>query len=113
MSSILGRAGRHRPGGAAYAASKIAVEGLTRELARQWAPHGSASTPWRPATSPPEMNAPMTLRPGRRRRWWPRIPLGRGRRATDIAGGGGLPGQPRAGYVTGRVLPLDGGMSCW
>ena len=40
MSSILGRKAGTGPGVAAYVASKIAVEGLTRELARQWAPHG-------------------------------------------------------------------------
>ena len=40
QSSILGRRAGTGPGVAAYTASKGAVEQLTRELARQWAPYG-------------------------------------------------------------------------
>lgn len=113
MSSILGRRAGTGPGVAAYVASKIAVEGLTRELARQWAPHGIRVNALAPGYFPTEMNAPMTADPGRREALVARIPLGRAGTAADIAGVAVFLASAAAGYVTGQVLPLDGGMSCW
>jgi NAD(P)-dependent dehydrogenase (short-subunit alcohol dehydrogenase family) len=113
MSSILGRRAGTGPGVAAYAASKIAVEGLTRELARQWAPHGIRVNALAPGYFPPELNAPMTADPGRRAALVARIPLGRAGEPDDIAGVTVFLASRAAGYVTGQVLPLDGGMSIW
>lgn len=113
MSSILGRKAGTGPGVAAYAASKIAVEGLTRELARQWAPHRIRVNALAPGYFPTEMNAPMTADPGRREALVARIPLGRAGAPADIAGVAVFLASAAAGYVTGQVLPLDGGMSCW
>jgi NAD(P)-dependent dehydrogenase (short-subunit alcohol dehydrogenase family) len=113
MSSILGRRAGTGPGVAAYAASKLAVEGLTRELARQWAPHGIRVNALAPGYFPTAMNAPMTADPGRREALVARIPLGRAGAPDDIAGVAVFLASPAAGYVTGQVLPLDGGMSCW
>ena len=113
MSSILGRKAGTGPGVAAYAASKIAVEGLTRELARQWARHGIRVNALAPGYFPTEMNAPMTADPGRREALVARIPLGRPGTPADIAGVAVFLASPAAAYVTGQVLPLDGGMSIW
>jgi NAD(P)-dependent dehydrogenase (short-subunit alcohol dehydrogenase family) len=113
MSSILGRKAGTGPGVAAYVASKIAVEGLTRELARQWAPHGIRVNALAPGYFPTEMNAPMTAEPGRREALVARIPLGRPGGPDDIAGAAVFLASAAAAYVTGQVLPLDGGMSCW
>ena len=113
MSSILGRKAGTGPGVAAYASSKIAVEGLTRELARQWAPHGIRVNALAPGYFPTEMNAPMTADPGRREALVARIPLGRAGEPDDIAGVAVFLASRAAGYVTGQVLPLDGGMSIW
>lgn len=113
MSSILGRRAGTGPGVAAYVASKIAVEGLTRELARQWGPHGIRVNALAPGYFPTEMNAPMTADPGRRAALVARIPLGRAGQEADIAAVAVFLASAAAGYVTGQVLPLDGGMSCW
>jgi NAD(P)-dependent dehydrogenase (short-subunit alcohol dehydrogenase family) len=113
MSSILGRRAGTGPGVAAYVASKIAVEGLTRELARQWAPHGIRVNALAPGYFPTDMNAPMTADAGRREALLARIPLGRAGGPADIAGPAVFLASPAAAYVTGQVLPLDGGMSCW
>jgi NAD(P)-dependent dehydrogenase (short-subunit alcohol dehydrogenase family) len=113
MSSILGRRAGTGPGVAAYVASKIAVEGLTRELARQWAPRGIRVNALAPGYFPTEMNAPMTADPGRREALVARIPLGRAGEPADIAGVAVFLASRAAAYVTGQVLPLDGGMSCW
>jgi NAD(P)-dependent dehydrogenase (short-subunit alcohol dehydrogenase family) len=113
MSSILGRKAGTGPGVAAYAASKIAVEGLTRELARQWAPSGIRVNALAPGYFPTRMNAPMTADPGRREALVARIPLGRPGERDDIAGVAIFLASPAAAYITGQVLPLDGGMSIW
>ena len=113
MSSILGRKAGTGPGVAAYASSKIAVEGLTRELARQWAPHGIRVNALAPGYFPTEMNAPMTADPGRRAALVARIPLGRAGEPDDIAGVAVFLASAGAGYLTGQVLPLDGGMAIW
>jgi NAD(P)-dependent dehydrogenase (short-subunit alcohol dehydrogenase family) len=113
MSSILGRRAGTGPGVAAYVASKLAVEGLTRELARQWAPHRIRVNALAPGYFPTEMNAPMTADAGRREALLARIPLGRAGGPGDIAGPVVFLASAAAAYVTGQVLPLDGGMSCW
>jgi NAD(P)-dependent dehydrogenase (short-subunit alcohol dehydrogenase family) len=112
MSSILGRRAGTGPGVAAYVASKIAVEGLTRELARQWARHGIRVNALAPGYFPTQMNAPMTADRGRREALLARVPLGRAGGPEDIAGPTVFLASAAAAYVTGQVLPLDGGMSC-
>ena len=113
MSSILGRKAATGPGVAAYVASKIAVEGLTRELARQWAPHGIRVNALAPGYFPTEMNAPMTADPGRREALLARTPMGRSGEPEDLTGALLFLASDASRFVTGHTLPVDGGMSCW
>ena len=113
MSSILGRKAGTGPGVAAYVASKIAVEGLTRELARQWAPHGIRVNALAPGYFPTEMNAPMTRDPGRREALLARTPMGRSGEPEDLVGPALFLAGEASRFVTGHVLPVDGGMACW
>jgi NAD(P)-dependent dehydrogenase (short-subunit alcohol dehydrogenase family) len=113
MSSILARRAGTGPGVAAYAASKAAVEQLVRELARQWATHGIRVNAIAPGYFPTAMNAPMVADPGRRAALLARIPMGRAGAPADIAGVAVFLASRAAGYLTGQVLPLDGGMTCW
>lgn len=113
QSSILARRAGTGPGLAAYTASKGAVEQLIRELARQWAPHGIRVNGLAPGFFPTAMNAPMVADPGRLAQIVARIPLGRVGGPDDLAGVAVFLASPAAGYVTGQVIPLDGGMTCW
>ena len=113
MSSILGRKAGTGPGVSAYIASKIAVEGLTRELARQWAPHGIRVNALAPGYFPTEMNAGMTANPGRREALLARTPMGRSGEPADLTGPAVFLASPAAGFVTGHILAVDGGMACW
>jgi NAD(P)-dependent dehydrogenase (short-subunit alcohol dehydrogenase family) len=113
MSSILGRKAGTGPGVAAYVASKIAVEGLTRELARQWAPHRIRVNALAPGFFPSEMNAAMTADPGRREAILARTPMGRAGEPADLVGPALFLASEASRFVTGHVLPVDGGMACW
>jgi NAD(P)-dependent dehydrogenase (short-subunit alcohol dehydrogenase family) len=113
MSSILGRKAGTGLGVAAYVASKIAVEGLTRELARQWAPHGIRVNALAPGYFPTQMNAPMTADPGRRRALLARTPMARAGEPADLVGPLLFLAGDASRFVTGHTLPVDGGMSCW
>lgn len=113
QSSILGRRAGTGPGVAAYTASKGAVEQLTRELARQWAPHGIRVNALSPGYFPTEMNAPMVAAPRRLEALLSRIPLGRAGEPEDLAGVVAFLASDAARYVTGHILAVDGGMSAW
>ncbi len=114
MSSILGRrAGTTAAGVSAYAASKGAVEQLTRELARQWAPHGIRVNALAPGVFQTDMNRAMIGTPERRARTIARIPQGRLGEPEDLAGAVAFLASDAARYVTGQILPVDGGMSIW
>lgn len=113
QSSILGRRAGTGPGVAAYAASKGAIEQLTRELARQWAPHAIRVNALSPGYFPTEMNAAMVAAPGREEALVARIPLGRAGEPADLAGVVAFLASDAARYVTGQILGVDGGMSVW
>jgi NAD(P)-dependent dehydrogenase (short-subunit alcohol dehydrogenase family) len=113
QSSILGRRAGSGPGVAAYTASKGAIEQLIRELARQWAPHGIRVNGLAPGFFPTAMNAPMVADEGRLAQLVGRIPLGRVGAPEDLAGVAVFLASPAASYLTGQVITLDGGMTCW
>ena len=113
QSSILGRRAGTGPGIGASTASKGAVEQLTRELARQWAPHNIRVNALAPGYFPTEMNAAMVAAPGRAQALIARIPLGRAGEPQDLGGVVAFLASDAARYVTGQVLGVDGGMSAW
>lgn len=113
QSSILARKAATGPGVAAYIASKGAIESLTRELARQWAAHGIRVNALAPGVFPTEINAEPLEDPARRASLEARIPLGRMGAEADVAGVVVFLASPAASYITGQVLPLDGGMTVW
>jgi NAD(P)-dependent dehydrogenase (short-subunit alcohol dehydrogenase family) len=113
QSSILARKAATGPGVAAYIASKGAIESLTRELARQWATHGIRVNALAPGVFPTEINAAALEDPARRASLEARIPLGRMGTDADLAGVVVFLASSAAGYITGQVIPLDGGMTVW
>lgn len=113
QSSILGRRAGTGPGVAAYTASKGAVEQLTRELARQWAPHRIRVNALAPGYFPSEMNAPMVAAPGRLEALLARIPMSRAGEPGDLTGVVAFLASDAARYITGQTLAVDGGMSVW
>ncbi|MBS1895219.1 MAG: SDR family oxidoreductase [Actinobacteria bacterium] len=107
---------RGQPGLLAYAASKGAVESMTRTLAIEWAPAGIRVN----AVAPGHVRTPMveraladgSLPQADLEGWERRIPLGnRLADPAEIADVIAFLTGPAARYVTGQVLVADGGLT--
>ena len=101
MVSIYGQ-----PAGVAYPATKFAINGLTKSLARELAPAGIRVNAVAPgvtntdmvAALPPEMIEPLVKT----------IPLGRIGEPVDIANAFLFLASDLASYITGTILQVDG-----
>jgi len=106
ISSVVGRTGQ--AGQANYAASKAGLIGLTRSMAREVASRGITVN----AVAPGYIETPMTavLDEKLRTAMLATIPLGRAGTDADIAHSVGFLASEAAGYITGHVLDVNGGM---
>ena len=99
------------PRAAAYAASKAGINGLVRALALELAPFGARAN----AVAPGPIATPMTevARSDADRRQWliDQIPLGRFGEADEVARVLLFLASDAASYITGQVLPVDGGVT--
>ena len=96
---------------AGYSASKGAVIALTRDLAVKWAPHGIRVNAVAPGFFDTRMSASV-VETGRAR--IERLtPMGRIGRPGELGGVVVFLASEAARYMTGHVLPIDGGMTAW
>jgi NAD(P)-dependent dehydrogenase (short-subunit alcohol dehydrogenase family) len=94
---------------AGYVASKSAVNGLTRELAVQWARDGVRVNAIAPGWFPSEMTAAL-LEDERTTRWLERqCPMGRVGRIDELDGVLLFLASDASSYCTGQVITVDGG----
>ena len=106
ISSVVGRTGQG--GQVNYAASKAGLIGLTRSLAREVASRGITVN----AVAPGYIETPMTavLDEKQRSAMMATIPLGRAGTDLEIAQSVSFLASDAAGYITGHVLDVNGGM---
>jgi NAD(P)-dependent dehydrogenase (short-subunit alcohol dehydrogenase family) len=109
IASILGITTAGLPQ-AAYASSKAAVIGLTRDLAQQW---GSRKGIRVNALAPGFFKTEMTdeYKPGYLDTQMPRVVLGRTGEPAELAGTAVWLASPAGGYVTGQTITVDGGLT--
>jgi len=108
--------GRHDTitGGAAYMASKAAVEALTKSLALQVAPHGIRANTICPGIIQTELSFRQQERGDAAAffaEFAERIPLGRVGQPEDVAAAVAFLASDQARHITGASLLIDGGQT--
>ncbi|MBP9653753.1 MAG: 3-oxoacyl-ACP reductase FabG [Rhodocyclaceae bacterium] len=106
ITSVVGSSGN--PGQANYAAAKAGVAGMSRALARELGSRNITVN----CVAPGFIDTDMTkaLPDAQRDALIGQIPLGRLGKADEIAAAVAFLASPRAGYVTGTTLHVNGGM---
>ncbi len=106
VASVVGLIGN--PGQANYAAAKAGIVGFTRSLAREVASRGITAN----VVAPGFIDTDMTrgLSEEQRAGLASQIPLGRLGAPEDVAGAVAFLAGPRAAWITGETLNVNGGM---
>ncbi len=112
ISSVHGISAPVRAGLSAYAASKHGLIGLTRTQAIEWAKHGITANAIAPGYFPTEMNEQFLASEAAKREQQ-FVPMDRFGEAQELASALLFFSSPASSYVTGTVLPVDGGWSAW
>jgi 3-oxoacyl-[acyl-carrier protein] reductase len=106
ISSVVALVGA--PGQANYAASKAGLIGLARAIARELGSRSITANVIAPGFIETDMTAAMTE--ARRSEVLAGVPLARYGQVDEIAAAALYLASPGAAYVTGAVLPVDGGI---
>jgi NAD(P)-dependent dehydrogenase (short-subunit alcohol dehydrogenase family) len=109
VSSMFGLVAATPVPDAPYVASKSALNGLTRELANQWAPYGVRVNAIAPGWFATEMNSEL-IHDERSLRWLQRhCPMGRPGEVHELDGVLLFLASDASSYCTGQVIAIDGG----
>jgi 3-oxoacyl-[acyl-carrier protein] reductase len=106
ISSVVGRTGQ--AGQANYAASKAGLIGFTKSMARELASRSVTVN----AVAPGFVETAMTAALDQKQRdtFLTHIPLGRAGTEEEVAHAVAFLASPQAGYITGHVLDVNGGL---
>lgn len=106
VGSVVGLSGS--AGQANYAASKAGLVGIARSLARELGSRNITANVIAPGFVDTDMTAELT--DARKAELLGQIPLGRYASVDEIAGVAAFLASDAAAYVTGAVIPVDGGL---
>ena len=96
-------------GTAVYCATKGALVALTRDLAAEWSSFGIRVNAVAPGWIKTPMNAPLLAHETASQRVVERVPLSRWGEVSDVVGPVMFLSSESASYITGHVIPVDGG----
>jgi NAD(P)-dependent dehydrogenase (short-subunit alcohol dehydrogenase family) len=111
IASIMGMGGQQNAP-VAYQASKGAVINMTRNLACSWADRGVRVNCIAPGWFPSEMTAGWFAVPEFLARFVDQAPMRRIGKVEELAGPLLFLASDASSFVTGMILPVDGGLSC-
>jgi len=94
---------------ATYCASKGGAVLLTKQLAVEWAPHGIRVNAVAPTFVLTNMTSGVLADPATKARVIERIPMGRIGEIDEVANAVVFLASPASSFVTGAVLPVEGG----
>ena len=106
ISSVIALVGA--PGQANYAASKAGLIGLARSISRELGSRSITANVIAPGFIETDMTAELSE--ARKNEVLANVPLKRYGQADEIAGAALFLASPAASYITGAVLPVDGGI---
>ena len=107
VSSTMGERGAANL--ALYAASKHAVEGLTKSAALEAAPFGVRVNAVAPGPTETAMLDRLTGTPDRKAAFYAAVPLKRGAKPEEIADAIGFLASDKASFITGQIIRINGG----
>jgi gluconate 5-dehydrogenase len=113
VTSIFGRLGSSLFRVASYAASKGGAENLTRQLAVEWARDGITVNAIAPSWFPSEMTHESIVQEGIEQKMASGNPMGRIGAEGELRTACLFLASPASSYVTGAVIPVDGGYTAW
>ena len=106
ISSVVAMSGS--PGQVNYAASKAGLIGMARSLAQELGSRSITANVIAPGFTETAMTAELTDE--RKKEILGHVPLGRYAQPEEIAGVVKFLASPEAAYITGAVVPVDGGL---
>ena len=111
LSSVRGVRATFWSGNEAYAATKAAIDMITRSLAAEWAPYNINVNAIAPSTIATRFSDRTLQDPDRLQRFLGSCPLGRVGQPSDIAGTCIFLASPASDYITGQIIYVDGGLT--
>ena len=116
ISSAIGSGANPVHHAVGYSVTKAGLDDLVRHLAIEWAQHGIRVNAIAPSYFPTEMTIDPEIgdvRPDQKARMEAFTPMGRLGREGELTTAVLFLAAPASSYVTGAVIPVDGGWTAW